>query len=174
MAEDFGSQPSPIKDPESSTYTQYTPECVNQSLFPSFISPESPEGTNQAINIFTGQPFGELDLSGSELFKRRVFTKPNIVGECGQHDESTSRLENGTDQANQRNKRVRTSPPEAHKKTKKIKVDSKDDQENEGQSGFSLLSEFLNNIQQLNDGNLSFELDVSYSAFKLKLNYSFE
>ena len=59
-------------------------------------------------------------------------------------------------------------------KSKKVKRDIKDDKEIEGQGGFDHLNEFFANIQQLNDGNLSFDLDVSREHFKLRLSYNFE
>ena len=83
-------------------------------------------------------------------------------------------MENGANLSDKHCKRVRGSSSEINKKAKKGKVDNQNDKKDEGQGGFDNLSDFLANIQQLNDGNLSFELDVSYSSFKLKLNYNFE
>ena len=77
-------------------------------------------------------------------------------------------------ETNKCGKRVRESLSENNKKSKKVKVDNKDDSTHERQGGFDHLDQFLANIQQLNDGNLSFELDISFSHFKLKLNYNFE
>ena len=172
MAEQYGSQPTPSENSKSATYPEYTPQCTDESLFVSFISAESPDGV-QTINNITGEPFGELNLGGSELYQRRVGTKSEHIGECGFDNNATNRMEGRVDETGQRNKRLRSSPPEVAKKAKKIKINPQDDSQNEGQSGFNHLSEFLSNIQHLNDGNLSFELDVSYSAFKLKLDYSF-
>ena len=172
--EQYGSQPSASEIIEDATYSEYTPECCDQSQFISFVSPESPDGVNQITNNITGEPLGELQLGGSDLFKRRQSSKSDVVGECQRDSERIKGLEGGTSQPTISRKRIRASAPEDSAKGKKIKIHLKDDKTDEGQNGFAHLNEFLSQIQHLNDGNLNFELDVSYEHFKLKVDYSFE
>ena len=170
----YGSQPSADEFTQDPTFAKHSPQCCDEPQFVSFISPESPDGTSTVTNNITGEPLGELQLGRSQLFERRKSSKPTAFGEIVGNNEFATGLETGIENSASSRKRVRISPPEDSKKSKKNKVDLKDDQKDEGSCGFAHLNEFLSQIQHLNDGNLNFELDVSYEHFKLKVQYSFE
>ena len=175
MKYQYGIIITPAEDTENSTCPEYNAECVDDAQFVSFISPESPDGSNTIVyNNITNQPIGPLQIHQSQLHQRRVDLKPINSGECRSIGELSGGLVDGADKPDKCNKRIRGGSTKVIEKVKKIKIDDKNDSENERQGGFDHLESFLSNIQQLNDSNLSIELDVSYSAFKLKLNYNFE
>ena len=170
----YGSQPTPVEELKSSTSEEYTSEHCGESQFISFVSPESPDGIYEITNNITGEPLGDLHLTGSGLYQRRKSTKSNNIAEPPSNEQSIDRVERGVTTTAIGSKRVRSGACETNQKGKKIKVDTKNDSSNEGSNGFAHLNEFLSNIQYLNDGTLNFELDVSYDHFKLKVEYSFE
>ena len=174
QSNNYGSQPTPPEDFKSSTSQEYSAEHCDESQLISFVSPESPDVVFENTNNITGEPLGELQLSRSGLYKRRKFAKSNNSSELQSNEQLHDRVERGPSTTIVSGKRVRSSACEVDKKSKKIKVDNKDDTTNEGSNGFAHINEFLSQIQHLNDGNLNFELDVSFDSFKLKVDYSFE
>ena len=170
----YGSQPTPVTESEGATPKEYPVEYCDEPQFVSFVSPESPDGILQISNNITGEPLGNLELERSGLYKRRKHSKSNYSTEPTPHDQPSIGMEAGITKTSNGGKRIRSGTCEASQKSKKIKINPENDKTDEGSNGFSHLTEFLSNIQYLNDGTLNFELDVSYEHFKLKVEYSFE
>ena len=101
MEQTFGSVATPNEDIESTAYLKYSSECGNEPQFVSFVSPESPDGNAEIINNITQLPFGELDPTGSSLFRRREITKRTIDGNERSDGNMFGGLENGVTKTDQ-------------------------------------------------------------------------
>ena len=121
------------------------------------------------LSNISNQPLPCLQLTRSDLYRRREAAKRDNSGNDGKDRKCVVGVENRPTNESRSGKRIQTSIPKVKKEGKKVKHHHQDDKETEEQGGFEHLNHFLSNIQQLNDGNLSFDLDGSYYHFKLKL-----